>query len=233
MRWTENDGQGRDFTVACAGRDVPGVLWAPQGGGPFPLVLAGHGFTVHKRALYPATLIKDLNSRGFALAAIDAPGHGERQPDGGRDTEASDRAWRAHWREHGASQIAEEWRATLDALLALPEIEEPVGYFGLSLGTQYGVGVLAAEPRIRAAVLGLSALPAPGPRIAAYASNVSCPVFFIQQRDDEIAPLDRSNALFAAIASADKTFRSSPGGHMDVPRAVFEEAYGFLERHLT
>jgi alpha-beta hydrolase superfamily lysophospholipase len=212
---------------------IPGLFWLPDGAAArLPLVLVGHGFTQHKRALFPPKLVDDLTSHGFAVAAIDAPAHGERAPDL-TDRAAIDSAWRAHWREFGAWRIASEHSALLDALSEPPEIDASrVGYFGLSLATQYGLGVLASEPRFRAAVLGLSALPDPGPRIAANAARVTCPVFFIQQLDDEVAAADRAVALFDRIGSADKVLRASPGAHMAVPRHVFEEAYAFLDRHL-
>jgi pimeloyl-ACP methyl ester carboxylesterase len=223
----------RPFAIDCAGERVPGSLWTPDGPDtPRPLVLAGHGFTLHKRALFPSTLAADLTQRGFTVAAIDAPGHGERQPDRGADRAASDRAWREHWREFGATRIAAEYSAALDWLESELDVSA-VDYWGLSLGTQYGVGWLASEPRVRAAVLGLSGLPEPGPRITAYAAGVRCPVFFIQQLDDEVCPADRSQALFDRLGTAEKALRASPGKHTEVPRSVFEEAYEFLEEELS
>jgi pimeloyl-ACP methyl ester carboxylesterase len=169
----------------------------------------------------------------MAVAIIDAPGHGDRQPDGGHDRDAAERAWRAHWRAHAASQIANEYSALIDLLAADAQIDaRRIGYWGLSLATQYGIGVLAKEPRIRAAVLGLSALPSPGPRLKAYAEQVHCPVFFIQQLDDEIAAPERSRALFQALSSTEKTLRASHGSHTAVPAQVFEEAISFLTSHL-
>ena len=235
MHWSETGVEERAFALECFGRSVPAVLWMPANEpGPFPLVLAGHGFTMNKHTLYPLTLPRDLVvDFRLAVAAIDVPGHGERQPDRGRDAPACEGAWRDHWQAHGAKEIAEELRATLDELQRLPEIgRAAVGYWGLSLGTQYGVGFLAEEPRVVAAVLGLSGLPDPGPRIAAYAAKVDCPVFFIQQLDDEVASLERSNALFERLASKEKILRSNPGRHMAVPGATFEDAYRFLAERL-
>ncbi|MEX0786142.1 MAG: alpha/beta hydrolase [Dehalococcoidia bacterium] len=234
MRWVEQEGNERGFVVERGGQDVPGVLWTPgDADEPFPLVLAGHGYLLNKRVLFPTTLPADLTSRGLAVAAIDASEHGERALDGGRDAAAVDRAFRAHWRSHGGTEMAADWRAALDELARLPEIDERrAGYWGLSLGTQTGLAFLASEPRVRAAVLGLSALPDPGPRIAEYAGGVRCPVFFIQQLDDETATLERSQALYEAIGSEDKTLRSSAGAHTEVPAAVFEEAYAFLAERL-
>jgi pimeloyl-ACP methyl ester carboxylesterase len=227
----------REFVVDAGHARVPATYWhsaATPPSAPAPLVLIGHGFTVSRRLPFPVTLVEDLVARGFTVAGIDAPGHGDRQPDGGADRAASDRAWRAHWREHGAVQIAREYGALLDALLrdGLTDDGSRVGYWGLSLATQYGVGVLAHEPRIHAAVLGLSALPDPGPRISRYSAGVRCPVFFILQRDDEVAAPARARALFDAIAAKEKVLRASAGAHTAVPRAVFEEGYAFLAARL-
>lgn len=66
----------RLFTVG----DIPGVLWTPAGGsGPRPPVLIGHGGGQHKKE--PGVLSRALPyvaSCGFAVAAIDAPGTGDR-----------------------------------------------------------------------------------------------------------------------------------------------------------
>jgi len=224
----------RTITITASAQQITGLLWLPdERARAMPLVVVGHGFTQHKRALFPPTLVRDLTSRGFAVAAIDAPAHGDHAPDP-NDRAAVDAAWRAHWRDSGAALAVAEHSALLDALCAMPEINGTrIGYFGLSLGTQYGLGVLGKEPRLRAAVLGLSALADPGPRMAAYAPRVTCPVSFIQQLHDEIAVADRARALFELIASRDKTLRASPGAHVAVPGAVFDEAYAFLTRHLS
>lgn len=222
------------FEITCHGETIAAVLWRPDDAGPHPLVLAGHGYLLHKRAPFPASLALDLTSRGLIVAAIDAPEHGDRSPTTPTDTAAIDAAFRAHWRRHAATMIAQEHTALIDSLARRSDVSvSKVGWWGLSLGTQYGVGVLAAEPRIAAAVLGLSALPDPGPRIDAYARGVRCPVFFIQQLADEVAGPDRCRALFDAIASDEKELVASPGGHVDVPRTVFERGYEFLTARLA
>jgi fermentation-respiration switch protein FrsA (DUF1100 family) len=65
-----------------------------------------------------------------------------------------------------------------------------------------------------------------------YAPRVGCPVFFIQQLDDELHAADRVRALFDLLASAEKTLYTSPGGHVDVPKHIFGQAYDFLGKHL-
>jgi hypothetical protein len=60
--------------------EVPGVLWSPAvGSGHVPLVLLAHGGGQHKKA--PGIVGRAhrfVTGCGFAVAAIDAPGHGAR-----------------------------------------------------------------------------------------------------------------------------------------------------------
>ncbi|MBO0881394.1 MAG: alpha/beta hydrolase, partial [Mycobacterium sp.] len=66
----------RDFVVG----DIPGVLWSPVSEPDHaPLVLMGHGGGLHKKT--PALMARaheSVTTWGFTVAAIDAPGHGDR-----------------------------------------------------------------------------------------------------------------------------------------------------------
>ncbi len=64
------------FTIG----EIPGVLCTPQhAAGPCPLILMGHGGGQHKKALgIPARAGRFVAEGGFAVAAIDAPNHGDR-----------------------------------------------------------------------------------------------------------------------------------------------------------
>jgi alpha-beta hydrolase superfamily lysophospholipase len=60
--------------------DIPGALWSPADAtGGRPLVLLGHGGGQHKQAPgLVARAHRYVSACGFAVAAIDAPGHGDR-----------------------------------------------------------------------------------------------------------------------------------------------------------
>jgi hypothetical protein len=80
MRFTsETTGSGvleRRFILG----DIPGVLWSPTGArGRRPLVLLGHDGGQHKRVPgLVARAHRYVTACGFAVVAIDAPGHGDR-----------------------------------------------------------------------------------------------------------------------------------------------------------
>ncbi len=228
----------RLFTVG----QVPGVLWtSADADGSRPLVLLGHGGGQHKKG--PAVLARArayVSSCGFAAAAIDAPGFGDR-PRTERDqqfvTEVRARIAAgqpalemiAGYNAEVAERAVPDWQATLTALQALPEIASgSAGYFGLSLGTGIGVPLVAAEPRISAAVLGLAG----GGALAATAARISVPVEFLLQWDDELVPREAALSLFDAFGSAEKSMHANPGRHAAVPGYELDSSVRFFARHL-
>src|SRR3954454_2202385 len=64
----------RDFILG----EVPGVLWTPPSA-PAPLILIGHNGGLHKRLPRLVARARHYAAEyGFAAAAVDAPGHGDR-----------------------------------------------------------------------------------------------------------------------------------------------------------
>jgi dienelactone hydrolase len=228
----------RLFTIG----DIPGVLWSPAGAADRrPLVLLAHGGGQHKKApglvararRYVATL-------GFAVAAIDAPGHGERpKTEAGEQLAMEIRARMAagepigpRLADHNAALAARavpEWQTTLDTLLTVVGPDSPVGFWGISLGSAIGVPLVAAEARITAAVLGLVGHPS----LAAAAARVTVPVEFLLQWDDELVPREDGLALFDAFASAEKSLHANQGTHLAVPLFEVDSAGRFFARHLV
>ena len=225
----------RDFTVLCEGREVPGVLWSPEHvAAGAPLVLIGHGGSGHKRESHLVSLARRfVRHHGIAAATIDGPTHGDREPEGAADESIAERR-RRFIADRVTDKMVADWKATLGALQKLPEIGERVGYWGLSMGTMFGLPLVAAEPRIRVAVLGLMGTAIGiGERLLADAAHVSCPVLFLQQWDDELIPRDSSAELFGALATEEKCLHANPGLHSAVPRSEFLETQSFLASHLT
>jgi dienelactone hydrolase len=127
-----------------------------------------------------------------------------------------------------AGQAVTEWQAVLTALQQSGQAGGPVGYWGISMGCGLGVPFLAAEPRVRAAVLGLLGSPA----LAGTAARITVPVQFLVQWDDERVPRAQSLALFDAFGSAEKTLHANPGQHADLPRFEIDSALRFFARQL-
>ena len=243
MRWegeteTAEGSRERRFAVDVDARTVPGILWLPETGeGPRPLVLLGHGATRHKRVDYLLALGRRLSAHyGFAVAAIDAPGHGDRRAPGHHDDIQLFGAFLAEWSREGTTDdMVADWQGTLEALRELDEVGDgPIGYWGLSMGTIYGVPLVAAEPRIKVAVFGLMGLVGPTrERMATDAASISCPVLFIQQWDDSLIPRVHVFELFDAISSGDKRLHAHPGEHAAVPVEEIVFSARFLARHLA
>jgi dienelactone hydrolase len=222
--------------------EIPGVLWTPEDATSIrPLILMGHGGGQHKTTPRIVAGARRFAAEcGFAAMAIDAPGHGDRPKTAELDRTLTEMRTRTADGEamfplvaglHAllAEQSVPEWRSVLDAVAELDYAGAgPVGYLGMSLGCGLGVPLVAAEPRIHAAVLGLfGAL-----GLAEAAARITVPVQFVMQWDDERVPRQECLALFDAFASAEKTLHANPGKHGDVPAFETENSLSFFARHL-
>jgi hypothetical protein len=212
--------------------DMPISIWVPNGllrG----FVLMGHGLGVdryHGSVQKPAHILTDTHQ--LAVIAPDLPLHGLRKADVDDPTDLIHR-WQTFWTEGGVRLLQEEWAAILAyGQGRFPEL--PCAYFGLSLGTQYGVAFLATTTNIRAAVLGLfgSRPPPRTPVMNSYAPQLRCPVYFIQKQGDEIHPLETSDHLFSILGSSTKSLDSSSGGHSGVSTSSLRNACGFISKHI-
>ena len=224
------------FDVTSAGRRVPGILWMPESAREVDAVaLLGHGGGLHKRADYILGTARRLVRRhGISAIAIDGPGHGDRRSTQGDpapgDTETDfEEAWSP---SDATDRVVEDWQAALDAIQA-ERGEGPVGYFGLSMGTMMGVPLIAAEPRVQVAVLGLMGVWGPNrERLASDAPSVQCPVRFLAQWDDEVVPRATALELFDRLGAKEKSLHAHPGKHVQVPAEEMRAIPDFLAARL-
>ncbi|MFI6497687.1 alpha/beta hydrolase family protein [Nonomuraea typhae] len=222
--------------------EVPGVLWTPGDAvGGRPLVLIGHGGGQHKKAPDVVALARRLvGELGYAVASVDVPSHGDRPTEEKYARIAAENQARVEAGEElgpliagfqalVARQTVPEWRGVLDALQGVDHVGAgPVGYWGVSLGCGLGVPFVAAETRVRAAVLGLGGALA----AAEDAARITVPVEFLLQWDDERVPRAQGLALFEALASREKTLHANPGRHGEVPEFELDSTLRFFARHL-
>ena len=237
----------RLFELEVDGECVPGVLWFPAGAtGVGPLILMGHGGSWHKKApTLVARAYRYVTANGFAVAAIDAPDHGDRvtaEEAAANRAEITERI--AQRRRLGGEALQRmrarsiravpEWVSTLDELLKLDVIapDAKVGYWGVSMGTIIGVPFVAVEPRISAAVFGLAGLAPGDERMARAAAAIHIPVEYVYQWDEELTSREAGLDMFDMFGSTEKAMHVNPGGHIERP--AFEEASQeqFFLRHL-
>ncbi len=226
----------RAFTLG----EIPGILWTP-GSAPAPLILLGHPGGL--RTMYPrlAARARSCAAEGFAAATIELPGNGDRP----RSAPAEE--VRAELRRVLAAggPVADElvdrlvlplvetavpeWRAALDALLALPGIGGPVGYAGGVISV--GIRLAVVEPRIAAAVLFAGSFV---PRaLFEEARRVTVPLLVLLQWDDEGNDRQAALDLFDAFGTREKTLHANTGGHTGVPQFEGDAGSRFFARHLT
>ena len=222
----------RRFNLVVNDETVPGIHWLPAGSTvPHPTILIGHGGTQHKRVPNVLGLARKLvRHGGYGVVALDAPGHGDRMTEEQREARAkllASRqgegrapipAERLRAMTGAAGQAVIEWKALLDELVTNSQwANGPFGYWGVSMGTAFGIPLLATEPRITAAVLGLGALRDGSDEQWERATRITIPLLFLFQWDDELMTRQGGLALWDAFGSAEKTMHINPGPHVQFP----------------
>lgn len=226
--------RAREFILG----ETPGTLWTPESAAPAPLILMAHNNGLPRREPRLVARARYTAAQGYAVATIDAPGCGDR-PRSAADEQARADLRRAMQAGEPVDEIFEsfiaplvenavpEWRTTLDALLALPEIGGPVGYSGWAA---VGIRLAAVEPRIGAAGLFAGGYVPRAQREEA--RQLTVPLLFLLQWDDEGNPRQRALDLFDAFGSKEKTLHANPGGHVGTPWFEVEDGDRFFGRHL-
>lgn len=230
----------RAFTLG----EVPGLLWTPSVASPatpVPLIVLGHPGRLPAMQPRLEARARAAARSGYATAALELPGAGARpavpELDEARDELIG--AIRAGRRPSDevvdrlvlplVDRAAPECRDLIDAVLALPEVREPVGLSGGVIAL--GVRLAATEPRLVAA--GLFAGSFVPRSIVEEARGVTIPVHVLLQWDDRDNDRQMALDLFDAFGSAEKTLQANMGGHTGVPPHAGEDVARFFVRHLV
>ncbi|MEV6875350.1 alpha/beta hydrolase [Amycolatopsis sp. NPDC051128] len=227
----------REFTLG----EIPGILWTPgSASAPVPLILLGHPGGLPK--MYPrlAARARHTVAQGYAAATIELPGGGDRPRLADVEAARADLRRALQAGEPVDDGIVDrlvlplvdravpEWQATLDALLALPGIDGPVGFAGGVIAI--GVRLAVVEPRIAAAALFAGSFV---PRsMFEEARQVTIPLLVLLQWDDEGNDRQLALDLFDAFGSKEKTLHANMGGHTGIPAFEGDDGNRFFGRHL-
>jgi hypothetical protein len=102
------------------------------------------------------------------------------------------------------------------------------------MGTAYGLPLLAVEPRVRAAVIGMwGTSRVNSERLVDDARQVRCPTLFSLQWNDELFTREGQFRVFDALASREKHMSIYPGGHVNPAGARLDDIVHFLVRQLA
>ena len=218
VEWTDaTDPDGnvcQEFRIKRDGkRDITGALWLPEGASGDTLFCMGHGGSGHRYQIPQPALAKRFTQEGYPTLAIDGPDHGLRQHGVGgvmglmQDVQ----------RPEALDDMADDWDTAIDIVRARDDVDAPkLAYYGLSMGTIFGIPMLARRNDVVAATLGLwgahERLPA-SKTIEAAAGKLSCPVLFIMQLEDETMSREGYLKLFDGLGSKNKRIHANPGLH--------------------
>lgn len=226
----------RDFELAGTKRRITGAIWQPEKvSADSPTVLLGHGASGDRyQAPLPHLANRLVDEMGAVVLALDGPVHGLRHVSpGGREAVAVEMQ-----REGFVADMTNDWLEAHHAVsIELGIGQGKRGYFGLSMGTFFGLPLLASELSFDVAVIGLAGTTKAGKPIATElltaARAVSHPILFLMQLEDELFPRDGYLELFDALAAEDKRLHANPGLHPEIPAEEINHSFDFLQAHLT
>jgi len=216
----------------------PTLLFTPPGEhAELPLVLLGHGAHLSKD-----DPVMQILAKGFcrnvpaAVALMDCPGHGERRAaDVGDDQFESDIARRMS-DPANHKQVREDWIAVEASARATDtRITGRTAYAGFSMGSIFGLAIVADLPSVVSAVFALGGLttdPARNALIEDGAARLGDrEVLMLNMTRDEHFPINKAIGLFETIPGP-RRMGVWPGTHVDLPVEAAELAVQFLARTL-
>jgi len=230
---------------------VAALVTVPKGKGPFPAVIAQHGYGDNKEVDYVAGISQVLVKNKYAVMAIDAQYHGERVKPG-RDMFMV--ATAPYAARDAFVQTVIDLRRAVDLLQSRPEIDaNRIGYWGASMGAMLGAIFCGLDTRVKAACLvvgggGLESalskrfgvVPGEGIKEALavmepdnYVGMISPrPLLMLNGKKDKTISPEAAQSLFDA-AGEPKRIIWYDAGHTDLPPAqVMGESLRFFSENL-
>ncbi len=239
LQWlgTASPGAPRDFRIEGGhARPVTGALWLPAAPDTdTPLLLCGHGASGDRyQAPIPYLGKRMARERDAAVLAIDGPVHGLRHvAPGGREALSVEMQ-----RDGAVEDMVRDWHDALEGIRRDTGVGGGrIAYFGLSMGSMFGIPLLASGIGARSATLGLIGTRglgrAFGERLARDAAAIDIPVLFLVQLEDEIFDRMGCLELFDALGGPDKRLHANPGLHPEIPAEEIDFAFEFIARRLA
>ncbi len=240
IQWNETvDEKGhatREFRITRQGkRDITGALWLPDSKGQDnTLMCFGHGAS-GTRYQAPISYLagRFVSEQRVPVLSLDGPVHGLRKVgDGARGAFAPE-----FQRDECLDDMIDDWTCALAQVQALPEVGVgKLAYFGLSMGSIFGIPLVASRDDVIVATLGLFGVQPHFPHGEAFldaALKIDCPLLFLMQLEDEIFDRDGYLKVFDTFSSTDKRMHANPGLHPEIPAEEIDFAFDFLTSHIN
>ena len=218
-------------------RNVTGALWTPKDPVDGILIAFGHGASGDRYQAPIPYMANKLGKLGYTGVALDGPVHGLRQVGpGGRKALGLELE-----RQTVIEDMVADWKVAIDAVERKNTTDtNRFAYFGLSMGSIFGIPLLAELSRnqynVTVAVLGLlgttGAVAKFADRLTDDANVIDCPLLYLMQLEDELFPRDGYLELFDSLGSPDKRLHANPGLHPEIPEEEINSAIDFLSKHL-
>ena len=237
VKWSETEDEAGhstlEFVLERDGkRSVTGALWLPAETREQTLVLFGHGASGDRYQTPISHMAGRFQKAGVPSLSIDGPVHGLRKVgDGARGA-----FFEELQREGHVEDMLEDWNLAIDLALGREDVTvDGLAYFGLSMGSIYGIPLVASRTDFKVATLGLVGMSVDQPgglEFLSAASKIDVPLLFLTQLEDELFPREGCYAVFDAFASQDKRMHCNPGLHPEIPAEEIDFSFDFMLAHI-
>jgi len=240
IEWHDaNDDHGQqtqEFRITSEGsREITGAIWLPDSGSRSETLMCfGHGASSNRYQAPICHLARRFSSEaGLPVLSLDGPVHGLRQiGDGGRTA-----FFQEFQKEDCVTRMTDDWTCAIDQVRAHMEIStNKIAYFGLSMGSLFGIPMLATRSDVTVATLGLVGVQPEfphGDEILEAAARINFPLLFLMQLEDELFPREGYLKVFDTFSATDKRMHANPGLHPEIPAEEIDFAFDFILGHIT